>query len=536
MNRMTASLFAGAALFAFGLAGLADAQPRPAAAAQAASPWFGVRLPPPMSDFTKPTVPIGTASLPPYHPFPKGSPLSGETILKDVETIVHFSWARKEAGDPMWGRISGLPGHMATVNWTVDQFKKAGLSDAKVQPFTIPAPQWMPTSWKVEVLGDESFGLGSRTLTLETAFPQPESPSIPGNASITAPMIFVGSGSLADAANVDVKGKIAVIHVTPKPALLYSHELGNAQRLVSRGAVGVINIVESPGNAQYIDPRIGCRDAPCYAVGWGDGKFLEDALGQAAEKGVQIKARVALQSKKQGGLLTANGLAMVKGKSDKNIIINAHGDAWFSGATDNADGLAEMLALAKYYAKRKEKPEHTLVFVVSAGHHGPGNGPNQFIKDNGAILEKNVLFLNIEHTSQVDMINLSLPDPVDGKMVQTWTATVGEVAKKPGVSNMSPFVVKALQDAGHDNGVISASVVSSAVPGDGGAFARFGKPVVNFIGSGIFYHSTADTLGTIPAPALERTAGAFIQFIDKIDHAPESLLDGPVKPGANDVG
>ena len=60
---------------------------------------------------------------------------SGAAIKADVDTIVGFARAaaqRKEVGSgQMWGRISGFPSSAATVEWAVDQFRKAGITDVK---------------------------------------------------------------------------------------------------------------------------------------------------------------------------------------------------------------------------------------------------------------------------------------------------------------------------------------------------------------------------------------------------------------------
>ena len=67
-----------------------------------------------------------------------------------------------------------------------------------------------------------------------------------------------------------------------------------------------------------------------------------------------------------------NGVAVIRGSdSQEAIVLNAHADGWFDAAGDNADGLSVLLALARHFAKPENRPERTLVFVASAGHHSP---------------------------------------------------------------------------------------------------------------------------------------------------------------------
>ena len=73
----------------------------------------------------------------------------------------------------MWGRISGFPSSDKTVDWAVDQFRKAGITDVRTQPITQDEKSslWLPLSWKVTLLGDPAFGAGSNDVVLESALP-----------------------------------------------------------------------------------------------------------------------------------------------------------------------------------------------------------------------------------------------------------------------------------------------------------------------------------------------------------------------------
>ena len=138
-----------------------------------------------------------------------------------------------------------------------------------------------------------AFGAGTQTVTLQSAFPQPGGASIPGG-SLTAPVVYVGHGTDADLAGRDVKGKIAVVRVRPEPSLFGAGEQGVALKIAKLGAVGVINAIEGPGNAQYIDPRFACGAAPCFMVGGQDAWFLQTVIGKAANAGVLDKLKITL--------------------------------------------------------------------------------------------------------------------------------------------------------------------------------------------------------------------------------------------------
>jgi len=503
----------------------------------AASAWYGLSLPQGLSDPFEPVVPFTGGSIgttPPLKPFPASSPLSGARILADVKTIIDFSRASRASGDGMWGRISGRPGLMQTQEWVVREMKAAGIANAELQTFPLPQPQWMPTRWEVKVLADPAYGPGSRDIVLGSAFPQPLAASPPGG-SLTAPLVFVGSGTELGLSNVDVRGKIAVIHVVPRPAILYSESVGSAQRAMDAGAVGVINVIESPGNLQFVDTRFGCRTGPCFSVGGDDGYFLLQAIGKAATgKAPPVRAKLAVESELPPGQVSANAVGVIKGKSEKVILTIAHADGYFDAAGDNADGLAMMIAQIRHFAAKRETPDHTLVFVSTAGHHGPGNGPRDFIKTNPTLTANTVLLINLEHISQVDLVTSPVAASRVGRFPVPLPSTT-EMAKKAGVTNQSPFVVDLLKTGIRDYGLVANQIITSSAPGDAGAFVQLNIPAVGLIGSGVFYHSSGDTFANISQNGLERAAGFYADFLEKLDKASDDkFAAGPDAPPARD--
>ena len=245
-------------------------------------------------------------------------------------------------------------------------------------------------------------------------------------------------GGNADLADRDVSGKIAVLHIRPEPSLFGSAEQGAAAKLAAKGAVGVVNAVEGPGNALYYDPRFACGKAPCFIVGGQDGWFLEQTIGKAANAGLldRLKITVALASEEKSGLTAANGVATIPGETTKRIVVNAHADGYFQGGDDNASGLAVLVGLARYLARRPQ-PKHTLMFVASGGHHGPGNGPASLLASHPELKNDTLLVINLEHVAYLDVVRGKTRAATNTGMV--WETSVTESAKAVGVTNESPF-------------------------------------------------------------------------------------------------
>ena len=412
--------------------------------------WFGTPGPAPLSDPRKPVMKYDDVFEPLPAQFAKrpGTPdplLAASALKVDQKKIVSFSLESLSAGDKVWGRRAATPAFMHTLEWTVGELKAAGLKDARVETFAVPAAMWVPQRWQLQILGDPAFGAGTQDVTLASAFPQPGGASIPGGR-LTAPIVYVGHGTDADLAGRELKGKIAVVRVRPEPSLFGAGEQGVAARLVEKGAAGVINAIEGPGNAQYIDPRFACGTSPCFMIGGQDAWFLQTVIGKAANAGVldRLKIAMSLTSTEQGGLTSANAVATIPGESDKRIIINAHADGYFQGGDDNASGLAVLLGLAKYFAKQA-KPKHTLMFVASGGHHGPGNGPASLVAAHPELKTGTLLILNLEHVAYADVVRGKVR--AANNIGMSWETSVTESAKAVGVTNESPFLIEQVDNA-----------------------------------------------------------------------------------------
>lgn len=488
--------------------------------------WFGTPLPPPASDPKKPILKYDDVYAPlPVHfthrPGRGDETLDAAALKKDQEAIVKFSFESLAAGDKVWGRRAGTPAFMHTLEWVAASMKNAGLKDAHVEPFGVKDPMWMPTSWKVELVADAAFGVGTADVTLASAFPQAGGATIQGGG-VTAPIVYVGHGTDADLAGRDVKGKIAVVHVRPEPSLFGSAEQGVALKLAKLGAVGVVNAVEGPGNALYYDARFACGAQPCFIIGGQDAWFLQQVIGKAATAGVadRLKLRVSLASGTKTGVTSGNVVATIAGKSPRHIIINAHADGYFEGADDNASGLAVLVGLAKYFA-RQPPPEHTLVFVASGGHHGPGNGPSSLVATH-LELKDTRLILNLEHVAYLDAVRgkTRAPDNIGMK----WESSVAESAKAVGVTNMSPFLIDLWSKAPKCFGVVTYQSAGTTVSGDLGGYRSLNAPMTQMIQSGTFYHASGDVLEQVPAEGLERAARFHAYFIEQVDRAGETLI------------
>jgi hypothetical protein len=496
-----------------------------------AQPWLGVPLP---SSFgSEPAVIVGErAARPVAVPADekRSDDFSGERIRKDLERIVEFSKAsrtRRELGSgQLWGRVSGFDSGAASVDWAAAQLRASGIADVQLQPIK-QEPQasfWLPQSWEVRLLADPALGAPTRDLILESSIPLPPSALPP--EGITAPLVYVGTASPAVLAHIDVKGKIAVQLTTPQGHMLFERETvtSRAQDMMKRGAVAVVNLVRLPGNERSRD-FANCG-GPCFNLGGRDGWFLERVLDRAAQAGVsdKVRAKLTLTSRTYTGLTAQNAVAIVPGKSnDETVLVDAHADAWFDGAGDNADGLAVMLALARHFSKPEHRLQRTLVFIVSAGHHSPGiNGPRNFVRANPALAKKAALVLNIEHVAQR---NFSPARSVASDGYRQAVADSGEAPIVVGVSNRAPALNAFIRDGAIRYGTNLVSEPSAMQSGETGGFAEVSAARITVMQAPPLYHTTGETLDVISTPGLERMARFLAYLLRETDKTPRDKIN-----------
>src|SRR6185436_16966131 len=183
--------------------------------------------------------------------------------------------------------------------------------------------------------------------------------------------------------------------------------------------------------------------------------------------------------------------------------------------------LAVLVGLARYFAKQPQ-PKHTLMFVASGGHHGPGNGPASLVAAHPELKDGTVLILNLEHVAYLDIVRGKTRATNNTGM--TWETSVTEAAKAVGVTNESPFLIDLWRQAARCYGVATYQSVGPTVSGDLGGYRPLGVPMTQMIQSGTFYHSSGDVYEAVPTEGIERAARFHAFLIERADQAQEPLI------------
>ena len=505
------------------------------AGAIAGEAWFGVKLPDERASvaqshrdaYQTPDLPSLSSRAEPADD--AYAEITGEELYGYLGDITALTVDHRPPGEKFWGRIAGSAAELAAADYLASRFQEFGLDEVNLETVE-GGPQWWPTDWRVTLIGDESYGTGTSDLDLDSAFPALHlgegEMSVQG---LEAELVHVGMGRPVDLLNRDLNGKVAVMHSILQADPFFQSARGWVEALVEAGAIGVITVVDGPGNHQYALENMGSLEVPCFLLGGDDGRFLEEAMA-AAGPDKPLRVRLSMTAEVRDPWLGKNAVGVIRGELDEYVVILAHLDGYFEGANDNGGGVAAMLALARHYASEENRPKRHLMFVGTSGHHEFSEGARAVISNHPDILGKTVLVFNIEHPSSVQsyyrgplkMGRMTVP----GQLITTTAPGWRSLSVSNGNENLIGFYREGIQRYG----LVVDSMISRFPTGDAYDFFREGHVVVQLMDANLWFHSTGDRMDTISPGGLERATRLYAFVLDRIDQTPkDQLLAGPAK-------
>jgi hypothetical protein len=424
--------------------------------------------------------------------------LDGPHMKDVVNQIVGISLKDRDSGALFWGRNMGFPGHDAMLNWVDAYFRKYNLTNIRRKSFDLQ-PQWIPKSY------DMTFTSGGKTFNLKTARPAKGTSSTPPSG-VEWDLVWAATGTAADFAGRDVKGKAVLIQDIPMPGTIRHTITGEdaVKRAFDNGAAAVAVMY---GIADNMIVWEGNDEKPGFVVGYEDGKVLRDLLG----RGQNVRVKYRLDSEMRSGMKSASILGTLPGATDEEVLVIAHIDGFFQGALDNASGVSVMMGLLEHYSKIPQaQRRRTIRFLGSVGHHstaGGADGPGtRWLHDARATeLAKTVLAINLEHVAAVRT-------KYWGPKLRMTTAVSPMrwwVYGSPKVMNT------ALHSFSHFNVGITADMDPNA-SGEMGSMAR-DVPSIQVITSPEIKHAEDDTPEWVPSAGLENIARAYAKIIDEVN-------------------
>ena len=440
--------------------------------------------------------------------------IDGLKMKETLKEVVAISLKSRDDGNKYWGRIAGSKYEGLMHDWVEAKFRKYNLQDTHRQPFKLPT-QWFPTDWNY------TFTAAGKSYTFRSVNPSLNSPATPP-AGLELDVVWVGTGTAADFAGRDVRGKAVLIHTIPAPGSMghsaaYEHAMARASEK-GAAAIGVVYGISDnfaiwqglggageggPGQQRPIT-------TPGFFMGFQDGKVIRDLIGA----GESVKLHMKLTVELRDGLSSSNVWGTLPGTTDENIIVIAHQDGYYEAALDNASGQSVMVALLDYFSQiPKEQRRRSITFVATAGHHVGSPGTKWMHDHRDTVLAKTVLMINCEHVSVSDTkywngalrkANIVAP--------RRWWIYGSERLFDTVLKSYATFGVGLIAD------------MDPNASGDMGIVAK-DMPSIQIIRSPVTKHTDDDKPEWVPAAGLEAVARSFARIIDDVNRMEKKELE-----------
>jgi hypothetical protein len=211
-------------------------------------------------------------------------------------------------------------------------------------------------------------------------------PSTPASGT-EAEAVYVGTGTEAEFAKQDVRGKLVLVKELAEPEI--------AKRADNFGAVGQVFINDYYAHEGIVSvvwgtPRLETAPllpaTPCISINEKDGAYLQQLLGKG-----RVTARLLTESWR-GWRKIPVVTADLPGRVERNrfTLFAGHIDSWHYGAMDNGSANALMLEVARVMSKHRKQLRRGLRLAFWSGHsHGRYAGSAWYADNFWLDLEKN---------------------------------------------------------------------------------------------------------------------------------------------------
>jgi Zn-dependent M28 family amino/carboxypeptidase len=400
------------------------------------------------------------------------NPASPAQLLASVEALASFG--EKRVGTPAGARAGA---------YIYDRMLGAGLTEVCFEEFAFPR-----------------HDVGGAALVLRSPGGPPWMPGFDvfegaGAGMVDADIVAAGAATDEELVGVDLRGKVALVE-----RHRFYHRSTQYRNVTRAGAVAMIDISAAPDNLRQVGSvRRGFESMgtiPALTIGADDGERLLALVraGQPMRAIVELHASSTMAT-------GANVVARVPGREPGlgTIVIGAHYDTWFQGATDNGGGVAALLALAELRAAR-EMPRYPIVFVAWDGEEVALYGGYDWLRRHS--------ILGGEHVLAV--LNFETPSALGGAfngLAHSGCPCLDGALRAGGLDRLYPGYLP-MSDV--------PKIFGGIIPTDIQGAHRMGIPVASTACDSPYYHTTADTPEKIDADQLARAVLGFDRTLDAL--------------------
>jgi hypothetical protein len=323
----------------------------------------------------------------------KVKPATAATSTTNAEGAIKEADIKRDlfalAGDHYRGREGGTLDELKASVWLADQIRATGMLPAGDDGTYF---QWFHLQ-RTRLTKASTLRIGSHEIKLD----QDGLVTAPTNASVNAPLVYVGTGSAAELAKVDVKGKAVAVQISGAPTdgisyrrYVFGKFAGQASELAKAGAVAVVFVSDPKQQALYdhwshifergrysLPGAASTRVVSTPPVMW----LPASAASWVQQAGQQLTAELKVESFQYPSVNIVAKMPGTDAQLKKEyVLFSTHqdhdgvrapiaGDSIYNGADDNATGCAALLAIMRAF---KEKPARRSALFVYQGSEERG--------------------------------------------------------------------------------------------------------------------------------------------------------------------
>lgn len=465
---------------------------------------------------------------------------------------VIFNWVQ-ELCDPPHRRI-GSPESLKAETYLMAEFQRI-LGKENVFKDQIPCDVYHAEEWGLDIEKNGNMEKVEAFYTVNTGMQQE---TMPNGGTVSGEMIWAGNGTPEEVEKLgdDLSGKIVVAKCRfptfpigllmkffdgfyytsdPKQSLdakskrnftfarknfpaEYTEEKNKKSiywLVQERGAEGLILILDNhPGRVNtHWGPYDGkMRSMPCMYVD----NYMAAEMKSLAENGSKASLTI------KGSLTKGTGqniYGILPGKSEEVILVSSHHDSPFKGATEDATGVATVLAMAKTWRNIPfEEREKTLVFVSTTGHFYAGKGAHEFAeKHRSGLLKHMIMCINIEHPAAKEFI-----DDGEGNMVHNGEQAMNFVFVNEDLTSIAAARRMLQQHQPEKAILLQSSLLGAVPPGEAGHYHMYtGVDFIHWIGQPNYILTADDTLDKVDVESLNPIANGIADLIGTYMNLPK---------------
>lgn len=364
-----------------------------------------------------------------------------------------------------------------------ERMRHLGLDDVHAQPFAFPRHDLAHASLSLSVGGHPRPAAWE---VLEAS----------GRGDVDGEVVHVGWATREQLAEVALTGRVALVDRNP----LY-HRSTQYYNVAEAGAAAMIFASTAPGNLPQVGSIRRSWEAigpiPALTVGGVDAHVLRAAL-KARQT---VRARIVVDASVRRGV-GRNVLGRVRGLGDGELVVGAHFDTWFAGASDNGGGIAAMLALAERRARRPPA-RYGVTFIAWDGEELALYGGYHLLRRYA-----------LDGTRPLCVIDFETPSAIGAQaygLARSNHAPLEDAIVEVGLNEL--FALNVPMD-------LVAELFGGVIPTDIQGLYRSGAPSMATAVDAPYYHTAADTPERVDLARLEETVLTFDRALDHLMTVP----------------